>query len=61
MLIEELAQVIDVSMDVMKDNWDAEDIDLDAVIGNAQVVLDTARALKYYRDGYNDIKGLFKF
>lgn len=66
MLIEELAQIIDVSMDVMKDNWDAEDIDLDAVIGNAQVVLDTARALKYYRDGYNDIKRtedkrLFKF
>lgn len=56
MLIEELAQIIDISMDVMKDNWDAEDIDLDAVIGNAQVVLDTARVLKYYRYGYNDIK-----
>lgn len=55
-LIEELAQIIDIAMDVMNDNWDAEDIDLDAVIGNAQVVLDTARVLKYYRYGYNDIK-----
>lgn len=55
-LIEELAQIIDIAMDVMNDNWDAEDIDLDAVIGNAQVILDTARTLKYYRYGYNDIK-----
>lgn len=59
-LIEELAQIIDIAMDVMNDNWDAEDIDLDVVIGNAQVVLDTARTLKYYRYGYND-KRLFRF
>ena len=49
-LIEELAQLIDVSMGVMQDNWDTEDIDLDAVIGNAQVVLDVARTLKYYKN-----------
>lgn len=59
-LIEELAQIIDIAMDVMNDNWDAEDIDLDVVIGNAQVVLDTARTLKYYRYGYNEDKRLFR-
>lgn len=64
-MIKELIYMIDVAMDVMRDNWDAE-YNLDDVIGNAQVILDTARTLQYYKDCHSTIKKtedkrLFKF
>ena len=54
-MIKELIYMIDVAMDVMRDNWDAE-YNLDDVIGNAQVILDTARTLQYYKDCHSTIK-----
>lgn len=59
---KELVNLISIAIDVLKDNWDADkiwnkkDIDLEAIVGNAQIILDAARTLRYCEGYYNDIK-----